>query len=175
VVFAPLRFCHSRIVRVNTVTDQLPHQGPEKGFCEGRQENCSREDCPIFGTPLRANKDGFRRIRGCGDPVARGTRSRRKGKRAQRAVANKLGIPTGIDGGNEETWRSSLRVEVKEGKQVQAAVTAFRRTRDQSEQARPIGDNRPFMGVVVHDGLEVCLVALDDLDKVASAVLGLDV
>lgn len=156
------------------MSEQLPYQGPEKGPCEGNQQKCGRTDCPLFGTLLKPNKDGLRRIRGCGDPVARGGRARRKGKRAQRAVANKLGIPTGIDGGNEETWRSSLRIEVKQGKQVQAAVTAFRRTRDQSEQARPIGDNRPFMGVVVHERLEVCLIALDDLEQVAAAVLGLD-
>jgi hypothetical protein len=156
------------------MTEQLPHQGPVKGECDGNKDKCSRDDCPLFGTLLKPNKDGKQRIRGCGDPVARGGRSRRQGKRAQRAVANKLGIPTGIDGGNEETWRSSLRIEVKHGKQVQAAVTAFRRTRDQSEQVRPIGDHRPFMGVVVHEKLEVCLIALDDLEDVAAAVLGLD-
>jgi|LakMenEpi03Aug12_release.lakeMendotaPanAssembly.Ray.scaffolds.fasta_scaffold01756_37 hypothetical protein len=151
--------------------EQLPYQGPQKGACEGNTAKCSRDDCPLFGTLLKPNKDGKRRIRGCGDAVARGKRARTKGKRAQRKVANKLGIPSGIDGGNEETWRSSLRIEVKEGKQVQAAVTAFRRTRDQSELARPIGDNRPFMGVVVHEGLEVCLIALDDLHTVAAHVL----
>jgi hypothetical protein len=156
------------------MTEQLPHQGPEKGSCEGNADKCGRNDCPLFGTLLKPNKDGKRRIRGCGDPVARGKRARTKGKRAQRKVANKLGIPTGIDGGNEETWRSSLRIEVKQGKQVQAAVTAFRRTRDQSELARPIGDNRPFMGVVVHENLEVCLIALDDIEDVAAAILGLD-
>lgn len=156
------------------MTEQLPSQGSLKGECEGKKEKCSRDDCPLYGSLLKPNKDGKRRIKNCGDPVARGVRARRKGKRAQRAVANKLGIPTGIEGGNEETWRSSLRIEVKQGKQVQAAVTAFRRTKEQSEQTRVVGDNRPFMGVVVHDGLEVCLVALDDLESVASAVLGLD-
>lgn len=156
------------------MTEQLPHHGPTKGDCEGNPEKCVRHDCPIFGSLLKANKDGKRRVRGCGDKVALGTRSRRKGKRAQRAVANKLGIPTGIDGGNEETWRSSLRIEVKEGRQVQAAVTAYRRTRDQSEASRPIGDNRPFMAVVVHEGLEVCVVALNDLHNVAAAVLEVD-
>lgn len=156
------------------MTEQLPHPGPEKGDCQGNPDKCSRSDCPIFGSLLKPSKDGKRRVRGCGDKVAMGARSRRKGKRAQRAVANKLGVPTGIDGGNEETWRSSLRVEVKEGKQVQAAVTAYRRTRDQSEVSRPIGDNRPFMCVVVHDKLEVCVVALDDLENVAAAVLEVD-
>lgn len=153
------------------MNEQLPHQGPEKRECEGNRDQCNKDNCPLFGKPLKANKDGKQRIRGCGDKVAMGTRSRRKGKRAQRAVANKLGIPTGIDGGNEETWRSSLRIEVKEGKQVQAAVTAYRRTKDQSEQSRPIGDNRPFMGVVVHEGLEVCLINLNDLKEVAASVL----
>jgi hypothetical protein len=153
------------------VEDQLPHSGPEKAECEGDRDKCGRDDCPLFGRPLKPNKDGKRRVRGCGDKVATGTRARRKGKRAQRKVANKLGIPAGIDGGNEETWRSALRIEVKEGRQVQAAVTAFRRVREQSEAARPIGDNRPFMGVVVHDGLEVCLIELDSLVDVAAAVL----
>jgi hypothetical protein len=145
-----------------------------KSACEGRREDCTREDCPLLGSLLKPNKDGKRRIKNCGDPVARGVRARRKGKRAQRAVANKLGIPTGIEGGNEETWRSALRIEVKQGRQVQAAVTAYKRTRDQSELVRFVGDNRPFMGVVVNEGLEVCLVALDDLEDVAHAVLGIE-
>jgi hypothetical protein len=157
-----------------TATEQLPLPGPRKGVCEGDKDRCNHVDCPLFGTLLKPNRDGKQRIRGCGDPVARGTRARRTGKRAQRAVANKLGIPTGIDGGNEETWRSALRIEVKQGKQVQAAVTAFRRVQAQSELCRPIGDHRPFMGVVVHDGVEVCLINLDDLPNVASAVLGFD-
>lgn len=150
--------------------DQLPHNGPEKAECEGDREKCSRDDCPIFGKPLKPNKDGKRRIRGCGDKVAKGTRARRSGKRAQRKVANALNIPTGIDGGNEETWRSSLRIEVKSGAQVRPAVTAYLKQKAQSEEARPIGDNRPFVGVAVYENVQVMMFEIDQLRNVIAAL-----
>jgi hypothetical protein len=145
--------------------------GPDRGDCRGDMEKCRRHDCPIFGSLLKPNKDGSRRVRGCGDKVATGTRARRKGKKAQRDVANRLGVPVGVEGGDEETWRYPLRVEVKQGKQVQAAVTAYRRTREQSDRNSADDDERPFMCVAVHDGLEVCVVALDDLDVVAETIV----
>lgn len=141
-----------------------------KDFCKGDQEKCSRPDCPIEGSLLKPNKDGKRRVRNCGDKVATGTRARRKGKRSQRDVANKLGVPAGVEGGDEETWRYPLRVEVKQGKQVQAAVTVYRRTREQSDRNSAADDERPFMCVAVHDNLEVCVIALEDLEKVAALV-----
>ena len=51
-----------------------------KGECQGRREKCTLgEQCPKFGTLGRPARDGARRIKGCGDPVARGKRNRAKG------------------------------------------------------------------------------------------------
>lgn len=147
------------------MTDQLPHQGPTKGDCEGNQDRCTRDDCPLFGTLLTNG-----RIRGCGDPVARGRRNKRKGQRAQRQVANKLGIPTGWGGGNEETWQSNLRLEVKAGKQVAPVINAYRRQKAQSDANKSIGDNRPFAAVCVHDGLELLAFDLRYVKDVLTAI-----
>ena len=152
------------------MTDQLPHQGPDKGECQGDKERCSRPDCPIFGTLLKPSRDGNRRIRGCGDPSARGKRNKQKGQRTQRKVANKLGIPAGMGGGNEETWQSSLRIEVKSGAQVRPAVTAYLRQKTQSEASRPIGDNRPFAAVAVYEGFEIVMFEIDRVSDVVAAL-----
>lgn len=152
------------------MTDQLPHQGPEKGECEGNKDKCSNSSCPLFGSLLKPSKDGKRRIRGCGDPVARGKRNKRSGQRTQRKVANKLGIPAGFGGGNEETWQSSLRLEVKSGAKVKPAVTAYRKQKAQSEASRPIGDNRPFAAIAVHEGVEVIMFEIDSLNNVMAAL-----
>lgn len=131
--------------------------------------------CGAFGTLRKPWSDGTACVaRVCRCRRCMGKRNRRRGQESQRKVANKLGIPVGMGGGNEETFQSAARWEMKEGAQVRPAVTAFRRMRDQSEQHRPIGDHRPFAGVATHDGLSVVVVALDDVHEFAAAVLGLD-
>lgn len=155
------------------MSDQLPHQGPEKGECQGDKSRCALTKtgtCPLYGTLLKPSRDGNRRIRGCGDPAARGKRNKQKGQRAQRKVANKLGVPTGFGGGNEETWQSSLRLEVKSGAQVRPAVTAYLRQKAQSEASRPIGDNRPFAAVAVFENVEVLMFEIDRLRDVLAAL-----
>ena len=102
--------------------------GPEKGACEGRQDRCSRDDCPIFGTLLPASRDGQRRIRNCGDPVARGKRSRKSGLSAQRTARKRLGVAPSHKFGdaNEERWVDPLFAnEVKSGAQCGPVRTAF--------------------------------------------------
>lgn len=152
------------------MSDQLPHQGPDKGNCQGNTERCSKDGCPIFGTLGKPGKDNNRRVRGCEDPAARGKRNRTKGQRAQRKVANKLGIPTGMGGGNEETWRSQLRIEVKSGAQVRPVITAYLKQKAQSEASRPIGDNRPFAAICVHENTEVIVFEIDQTSNVIQAL-----
>jgi len=102
-----------------------------KGECGGNTEKCSvGGDCPIYGTLGREGRDGKRRVRGCGDAVARGRNNRRKGLAKQRTARKRLGVaPSNKFGdGNEENWQDPhFANEIKSGKQIQAAVNAWMR------------------------------------------------
>ena len=107
---------------------------PRKGECEGRRENCKVDGCPLFGTLGKPARDGQRRIKGCGDAVARGRRSRRKGLKKQRDARKALGVAPSHKFGdaNEERWNDPIFAnEVKSGKQIQPAVTAWLRIEKQ--------------------------------------------
>jgi len=138
-------------------------QGPEKGPCEGRADNCTDGKCPLYGTLLNPSKDGRRRIRGCGDPVARGKRNRTKGDSKARVARKKMGI-SGVNSRHEEVWGGPVRVEVKAGKQVKPIATLFNPTRIQSERARAIGDSRPFVMIAMPDNEAdgIVLLSLSD-------------
>lgn len=122
-----------------------------KGYCQGIEERCALPfDCPKFGTLGKPARDGKRRIKGCGDPVARGKRNRTKGDSKARVARKKLGL-VGANSRHEEHWGGALRVEIKAGAQVKPIETRFSSAQAQSEAARPIGDNRPFVMVAMPD------------------------
>lgn len=151
------------------MSEMLP--GPEKGFCQ-----CDVPTCELFGTLGRPRADGTRHARGCICASCRGRRNRKKGSKKQRAAQKALGLvgPGKTWGANhEENWMGGLRVEVKAGAQVRPADTAFRRMREQSEAARPIGDNRPFVGVAMPDGQSdgIFMCRLSDVTEVALAIV----
>lgn len=109
------------------MVEQLPLPGPLKGYCEGIAERCSRKDCPMYGSLLKASKDGRHRIKGCGDIVKRNTRNRSSGLGKQRVARKALGIPPNKFGdSNEERWADPLFAnEIKSGAQVRPAATAY--------------------------------------------------
>jgi hypothetical protein len=79
-----------------------------------------------------------------------GKHSRRAGADAQRRARKGLGIPDTKHAGrqgNEENWLGTVRVEVKSGGIAKPAWTVYLRSEVQSEQNRPVGDNRPFVAV----------------------------
>jgi len=121
-----------------------------KGECEGNRERCNAERCPLFGTLGRPGRDGKRRIRGCGDPAARGKRNRAKGDSKARRARKRLGI-AGANTRHEELWGGAVRVEIKAGAQVEPIATRFRAAEQQSEAARSLGDIRPFVFVAMPD------------------------
>lgn len=121
-----------------------------KGECQGNREKCNNAKCPVFGTLGRPGRDGKRRIRGCGDPQARGKRNRAKGDGKARRARKVLGI-TGANTRHEEHWGGSLRVEVKAGAQISPIATRFHAAERQSAQAKSIGDHRPFVMVAMPD------------------------
>lgn len=121
-----------------------------KGECQGNQDRCNTEGCPKFGTLGRAGRDGKRRIRGCGDPAARGKRNRAKGDSKARKARKRLGIG-GANTRHEELWGGALRVEIKAGAQIEPIATRFRAAEAQSNAAKSLGDIRPFVFVAMPD------------------------
>jgi len=122
-----------------------------KADCEGNKDKCSAENCPLFGTLGKAGRDGKRRVKGCNDPVARGKRNRAKGDSKARRARKTLGI-AGANTRHEEHWGGAFRVEVKAGKQIEPIWTRYLLAEGQSEQARALGDIRPFLMIAMPDG-----------------------
>jgi len=122
-----------------------------KADCEGNQEKCSNDSCPLFGTLGKQGRDGKRRVKGCNDPVARGKRNRAKGDSKARRARKTLGIG-GVNSRHEELWGGVFRVEVKAGKQIEPIWTRYLLAEQQSEQARALGDPRPFVMIAMPDG-----------------------
>lgn len=127
-----------------------------KGDCGGNQQKCVLPDCPKFGTLGRPARDGKRRVKGCGDPVARGKRSRVKGLSKQRTARKRLGVAPShkFGDGNEERWQDVLFAnEVKAGKQIRAAVTAWVRIEAQvrSNEADYGSIRKPCRAVLMPD------------------------
>lgn len=151
----------------------VPEQ-QRKGDCEGNKDKCSLPECPKFGTLGRAARDGKRRVKGCGDPVARGKRNRAKGDNKARKARRKLGLSaTGKAGTrHEEHWGGMFRVEVKAGAQVYPIATRFNNAKAQSDEAKSIGDIRPFLMVAMPDGTSdgIVLMTLEEFSELAAII-----
>ena len=142
-----------------------------KGYCEGNQDKCSltnpdgtthNASCRLFGTLGRPGRDGKRRVKGCGDPQARGKRNRSKGDSKARIARKKLGlVATGHLGSrHEEDWSGFFRVEVKAGAQVGPIWTRFRDASNQSKASKSLGDIRPFAMIAMPDGTSEGIVLM---------------
>lgn len=132
--------------------------------------------CGAYGTLKRENRAGVRCVaRKCKCRSCMGRANKRKGQRKQAKAVTALGIPrSSIHPGHEEFLPGALRVEVKATKrEAGPTFTAFLRCELQSEAARPIGDHRPFVAVMMpegtSDGLVVC--RLSSLHEVVAALV----
>lgn len=129
-----------------------------KGECQGNVDKCTvGADCPIYGTLGTPARDGKRRIRGCGDPVARGKNSRRKGLKKQRDARKRLGVAPSHKFGdaNEENWGDPhFANEVKSGAQIKAAVNAWLRIEAQvlSNDTAIGSRHKPCRAILMPDG-----------------------
>ncbi len=145
-----------------------------KGYCEGKQETCVLDGCPRFGTLGRAGRDGKRRIKGCGDPVARGKRKRNKGDSKARKARKKLGLSATGNAGtrHEEHWGGMFRVEVKAGAQVGPIATRFNSAQAQSSASKSLGDIRPFLMIAMPDGSSdgIVLMTLEEFSELVSLI-----
>lgn len=128
---------------------------------------CPLESCTLYGTPKRNGH-----IKGCKCVRCRNNNNAKKGNREGARARKALNIP-GANSRHEELWGGSLRVEVKAGGQIAPAYTAYVRCELQSEQARPVGDPRPFAAVFMPDGTSdgVVVFRLSKALDVAAAIL----
>lgn len=140
-----------------------------KGECQGNQNKCNANGCPLFGTLGRADRHGRRRIRGCGDPSARGRRNRIKGDSKARRARRKLGLGGHLTR-HEENWGGAFRIEVKAGVQVGPIATRFYAAKAQSDAAKALGDIRPFIMVAMPDGTArgIVLMDLEEFSEIAT-------
>jgi len=116
--------------------------------------------------------NGQRCTRQCKCPRCRGKRNRRKGARGQTAALKALGVPAStIHPGHEELVQGlAVRWEHKAGAQSRPVITRYRLSREQSEAQRPRGDVRPFVATFSHDGTQLAVVDLNDLQAVVWAL-----
>jgi hypothetical protein len=142
-----------------------------KGECEGNREKCNADGCPKFGTLGRPGRDGARRVRHCGDPAARGKRNRSKGDAKARRARKKLGLGGHLTR-HEENWGGVFRTEIKAGNQVGPIHTRFKDAKAQSDAAKALGDNRPFVMVAMPDGTTdgIVLMLLSEFSEMMSAL-----
>lgn len=140
-----------------------------KGDCQGNREKCSVAGCPLFGTLGRPDRQGRRRVRGCGDPSARGRRNRTKGDSKARRARKKLGLGGHLTR-HEENWGGYFRTEIKAGAQVGPIATRFQLAKAQSDAAKALGDIRPFIMVAMPDGTTdgIVLMSLSEFADIAT-------
>jgi hypothetical protein len=73
---------------------------------------------------------------------------------------------------HEENWGGAFRCEIKAGAQVGPIWTRFRDAKAQSDTAKSLGDNRPFVMVAMPDGTTegVVLMTLTEFTEVVSLI-----
>lgn len=113
-------------------------------------------ECPC-GCDLFGNITNGRHVRGCACKRCMGARNRRKGLNKQRTARKALGVKPSNKFGdaNEENWQDSLFAnEVKAGKQIQPAVTAWLKIEAQvlSNQSDFGSLRKPTRAVLMPDG-----------------------
>ena len=152
---------------------ETPAGSERKGECAGDRSRCNAAGCPLYGLLGRPGRDGQRRVRGCGDPRARGKRNRAKGDSKARRARKMLGI-AGANSRHEEHWGGALRVEIKAGAQVGPIETRFRDAEAQSQTAKAFGDVRPFAMIAMPDGQTdgIVLMRLSDFTGIMAIAIG---
>lgn len=154
--------------------DVTPNLKPDGyGPCQCGHDRCRKDGELREGRLRKPHAKTLRRhVYDCKCPSCTSKRSNGKGNREGARARKALKIP-GANTRHEELWGGSLRVEVKAGKQIAPAVTAYERCRTQSEQSRSFGDHRPFAAVWMPDGSSDGVLAcrLSDAFEVAAAIL----
>lgn len=133
--------------------------------------------CGEFGTLKAENRKGIRCVaRKCKCISCRNRQNRKRGLAKQRKAAVALGLDVGkFLPSDEEAMGGNVRMECKATKREAGPVwTAFRLVEAQSEQARPIGDHRPFVAVFMPPGEDkdgLAVVRLSTVHEFAAAIV----
>jgi len=128
--------------------------------------------CGLYGTLKKPNRAGIRCVkRDCTCASCRNKRNRTKGDRRAAKARKTLGL-IGANSRHEEHYGGPVRYENKAGAQVGPILTRYLAARAQSEAARPIGDNRPFVFSASPDGVsyDLFIVRSDELEAVVFAM-----
>lgn len=122
-----------------------------KGYCQ-----CHTDECDLFGSLGRPDRNGQRHVRGCRCRVCMGRRNRRGGLAKQRTARKALGVGSHKFGdANEELWADRYFAnEVKSGKQCSVLVNWWRRVEAQvlANEADHGDRRRPVRAVAMPDG-----------------------
>ncbi len=128
--------------------------------------------CGSYGSLKKPWRDGSRCVaRKCRCKRCLGAQNRKRGDAKASKVRKRLGL-VGAGTRHEELWGGPVRVESKSGAQARPPVTAHLKAKAQSEQARSLGDTRPFMGAFTPDGSSkpVYTIGDDELEAVVFAL-----
>lgn len=133
---------------------------------------CAEAKCPKDGQPSQHKMtDGSRHIRKCPCISCRNRKNRTKGlTNGQVKVARILGAPgtSVLRPGDEETLRTVLRFESKEGAQCRGVHTFFDNCSDQSAAKKSIGDRRPFVASATLDDRGIILIDGETMPEVVA-------
>lgn len=132
--------------------------------------------CGLYGTLKRPSRDGVRCVaRLCRCKRCQGRSNRSRGLAKQRAATKKLGLSHGqYAGTHEESLQGPVRTEHKSTARNAGPVgTAYELSRSQSDAARALGDNRPFVASFTPPGSThiYFVVRDDDLDAFIAAYI----
>lgn len=128
--------------------------------------------CGAWGTLKKPNRAGVRCVaKKCKCRSCINKNNTRKGDRKALKARKALGI-MGVNSRHEEHWGGALRMEAKAGAQVGPIFTRYLAAKTQSEAARPIGDNRPFVMAAMPDrGPGLLVMEIDELEQIVAALL----
>lgn len=132
--------------------------------------------CGGFGTlrtkPWRSNGVTCLK-RGCPCRQCLGGRSKRSGAKRQAKATTALGVPrSSIRAGHEEFLGGTVRIEVKSGAQTLPVWTRYLAAEAQSNEARSIGDHRPFVACFEPKGTTDGLIVFrrSEVEQVVAAL-----
>lgn len=126
--------------------------------------------CGAFGTLKKPNRRGVRCVaRLCRCKSCTGRKANDKGNRAGTKARKLLGL-RGANTRHEEAWGGPVRTESKSQGAARPVITAHGNAKAQSEQARPMGDTRPFIGSFTYERRTVFTLDADDLEAVVCAL-----
>lgn len=132
--------------------------------------------CGGFGTlrtkPWRSNGVTCLK-RGCPCRQCMGRASKSRGQKRQAKATTALGVPrSSIHPGHEEFLGGTVRIEVKSGMQALPVWTKYLASEAQSNAARAVGDNRPFVACFEPKGTTDGLVVFrrSELEQVVAAL-----